>query len=246
MIDDVLTIARKELLEIFVQRSSLTSGVLRWIAVPLLIVGVWLPVQFGTEWVTGNIGLLWWIWCPPIMMCSVVADAFAGERERHTLETLLSTRLSDSAILYGKIAGSMAYGWGLTLIGLLFSIIAVNVSHWTGHILMFEAPMLAGTLLLSLLVSAMTSGGGVLLSLRAKSVRDAQQTLSICFMVVFFGIAFGLKSLPEVWRNQLSNFLVGSNLLMIGTGAGLLLLAIDAVLILAARARFQRAKLALD
>src|SRR6266542_3129096 len=32
---------------------------------------------------------------------AIVADSFAGERERHTLETLLATRLSDGTILFG-------------------------------------------------------------------------------------------------------------------------------------------------
>ncbi len=246
MIDDILTVARKELWEMLVQRSSLRSGILRSLVLPLLILGVWLPIQTGPRWLTGSYGPLMWTWFPVFIVCSMICDAFAGERERHTLETLLATRLSDSAILYGKIAGAMAYGWGLTVVGALISVITVNVSHWNGHVLMFEARTLTGMLLLTLLASAMASGGGVLLSLRAKSVRDAQQTLSICLMVLFLGIAFGLKSLPPHWRNSLSEFLVGANLVMIGTAAALVLLAIDVLLILAARARFQRAKLALD
>ncbi|HWR54481.1 MAG TPA: ABC transporter permease [Bryobacteraceae bacterium] len=246
MIDDILTIVRKELWEMIVQRSSLRSGIIRSLVLPLLILGVWLPIQSGPEWITESFGPLLWTWFPVFVVSSMICDAFAGERERHTLETLLASRLSDSAILYGKIAGAMAYGWGLTVAGVVLSVVTVNVTHWQGHVLMFETQALVGMLLLSLLASAMASGAGVLLSLRAKSVRDAQQTLSIALMVLFFGIGFGAKSLPAAWQKWIFQFFLGANLVATGIAVALVLLAIDAALILAARARFQRAKLALD
>lgn len=246
MIDDILTVARKELLEVFVQRSSLRSGILRSLVLPLLVVGVWLPIQSGPEWVADSRGLLLWSWFAMFIVSTMICDAFAGERDRHTLETLLATRLSDSTILYGKVAGSMAYSWGLTVVGVVLSAIIVNATHWQGYVLMFEARTLAGILFFSLLASAMASAGGVLLSLRAKSVRDAQQTLSISVMALLFGLASAAKSLPMEWRNWIGNAFLGANLMTTAIAVALLLLAIDAVLVLTARARFQRAKLALD
>ena len=35
-----------------------------------------------------------WMWFSLLLVINVVADSFAGERERHTLETLLASRLS--------------------------------------------------------------------------------------------------------------------------------------------------------
>ena len=65
----------------------------------------------------------------------MIADSFAGERERHTLETLLASRLSDRAILFGKIAACIAYGWLMAMLCVLVGTITENVSHWEGQVL---------------------------------------------------------------------------------------------------------------
>ena len=51
------------------------------------------------------------------------------ERERHTLETLLSTRLSDHTILLGKIGATVSYAWGMTQIVLLIALVPVNIMN---------------------------------------------------------------------------------------------------------------------
>ena len=53
-----------------------------------------------------------------MMVSSLVADSFAGERERHTLETLLASRLPDRAILAGKLLVPVAVAWGAALLAL--------------------------------------------------------------------------------------------------------------------------------
>ena len=37
----------------------------------------------------------------------MIADGIPGERERHTLETLLASRLSDRSILLGKVMAAV-------------------------------------------------------------------------------------------------------------------------------------------
>ena len=49
-------------------------------------------------------------------VASIIADSFAGERERHTIETLLASRLSSRSILFGKMLAAIAYGWTVTLL----------------------------------------------------------------------------------------------------------------------------------
>ena len=63
---------------------------------------------------------------PPIGVCRVgnshdeffigpeVPDPLPRERERHTLETLLASRLSDRAILLGKIGAAVGFEWVIT------------------------------------------------------------------------------------------------------------------------------------
>ncbi|UCD40705.1 MAG: hypothetical protein JSV69_08835 [Chloroflexota bacterium] len=101
MINDILSIMWKEIRELILQRSGLRGG---WIGLLILIAvfGVLFPLQSGPDWLVTPTTILMWAWVPFILVNSVVADSFAGERERHTLETLLASRLSDQAILIGK------------------------------------------------------------------------------------------------------------------------------------------------
>lgn len=55
----------------------------------VVVFGVALPWQMGRAWIASPIALAYWAWVPLFMVTTVTADAFAGERERHTLETLL-------------------------------------------------------------------------------------------------------------------------------------------------------------
>jgi ABC-2 type transport system permease protein len=136
MIQDISTIMWKEARELFLQRSGLRGG---WTGLLILIVvfGILMPLQSGPEWLGAPTTVLLWAWVPFILVNSVVADSFAGERERQTLETLLASRLSDRAILIGKISSAIAYGWGITLIGLLVALITLNIAFSGGELLFF-------------------------------------------------------------------------------------------------------------
>ncbi len=244
--NDVLTVARKELGEILLQRNTVRGGVLVSLIIPIGLLGVFLPLQEGPQWVTSAVAPLLWTWMPVFMVATMICDAFAGERERHTLETLLATRLSDGAILFGKIAAAVAYGWGLALAGVILSLITVNAAYGRGGWLMFPPAALAAIVVLGLLGSSLAAGGGVLVSLRAATVRQAQQTVGLALMVLTLGIGFGAKALPAAWQEQIVQYFTGASLIRTEFVLGAALLAADLALIAAARARFRRARLLLD
>jgi hypothetical protein len=108
---DILSIVWKEFRELLIQKPNLRGG---WFGLLVFIgvFGVMLPLQSGQAWVESPIGILYWIWVPFMMVSTMIADSFAGERERHTLETLLASRLTDTSILLGKIFAALTYGWG--------------------------------------------------------------------------------------------------------------------------------------
>lgn len=60
-----------------------------------------------------------WAALPLILAGVMITDSIAGERERQTLETLLASRLSDRAIVLGKIVAVTLLGWLLLLLGTL-------------------------------------------------------------------------------------------------------------------------------
>jgi ABC-2 type transport system permease protein len=241
---DILTVIWKEWKELFTQGPRFRGG---WIGMLVFIgvFGVLMPLQSGRGWVESPGTLLVWSWVPFLLVNSVVADSFAGERERHTLETLLASRLSDRAILFGKIGAAMVYGWGMTLLGLLLGLVTVNLAHGAGQLLLFPTPALLGILALSLLVAALSAGIGVLVSLRAATVRQAQQTLSVAFLVLFIPL-FLLPLLPEAWRLTLAQAAQRADPARWLAIAAAVLLSLDVALLGIAMRRFQRARLILD
>jgi ABC-2 type transport system permease protein len=247
MISDVMTVLWKEWKEIllFRSRAGRLGNALSMIFL-LAVFGVYLPLQTGRDWVTSPLMLAAWAWVPYLLIVSVVADSFAGERERHTLESLLATRLPDRAILLGKIGAAIGYGWGVALTSLLLSLVTINVAYGSGGLLIFPTPTLLAILALSLLISTFASSLGVLVSLRASSLQQAQQRLSLSSILLFVLPILALQVLPDPIVSRLAAAAMGADLTVIYMIVGLVLLVLDAALVLAAMARFQRARMILD
>jgi ABC-2 type transport system permease protein len=246
MTADFRTVFWKEWKEIVLERSAGGSGSYR----PLLLIGVLgilLPWRMGPERFFQPSQLLIYSFFAAVAVTAVIADSFAGERERHTLETLLASRLSDRAILFGKVAASMAYGWVLVVLIVIAGVITVNAVYWQGSVLFFHDSVSLLILLLGPpLVAGAIATAGVLVSLHAATVRHAQQTLTVGFMIVFLGTIFGASALPEPWKLWFARILVTWSPVGVVFGAAAVLLAIDLVLLLAGMARFQRTRLVLD
>ncbi len=246
MTADFATVLWKEWKEIVMERSSGSTGSYR----PLILIvvfGILFPLRMGPERFFSVAGLLAPTFFSAIVVTAVIADSFAGERERHTLETLLASRLSDRAILFGKIAACMAYGWLISIACIVAGAITVNILNWHGQILIFHDA--ASWLLLLLgppLLGGMIATAGVLVSLHSTTVRQAQQTLSVAFIIVVMGTIFGSNLLPPDSRAWFARILfTWSQAQLVLAAAGLLLL-LDLALLAAGMARFQRARLVLD
>jgi ABC-2 type transport system permease protein len=244
MLGDIATIIWKEWKELLIRRGRARGGSLGLLILVLLIAIV-PPIQAGRAWIESPLTVMVAGWIPLFLIMGNVCDAFAGERERHTLETLLASRLSDKAILLGKIAAVVSYGWGLTLIAQLLSLLTVNIFFWDGHILVYTPAICAGIFIGSLLSAGLAAGTGILASLRAPTVRQARQRVSFAFMLLTIP-ALGMQALPLEWRNRLADMPAtldpGKILLML---AGLMFL-IDAALLTIAFIRFKRTQLITD
>ncbi len=243
MFYDIITITRKELKEIFVQRGSLRAGITN-VLIVVGIIGVLFPLQFGREWITHPVALVSGAWLPLFMSMGLVADAFAGERERHTLETLLASRLSDQAILFGKMLSAIVYGIGIGLAGMLLGAVTANLANPGAGF--YPLGNFLGAMVFALLGIVLVSAIGVLVSLHASNVRQAYQRMSLGFMLIWLPLMLGPQFMPETWKMQLAQFLINLDLLQIAVIAGVALLVIDLIMIALARARFRRARLILD
>jgi ABC-2 type transport system permease protein len=154
---------------------------------------------------------VFWVWLPVFLVSTMICESFAGERERKTLETLLASRLDDRTILFGKIAAAVGYGWGLALTCVGLGFITVNAVHAHGTPILLPAETVFAVVSISLLASGLIASAGVLMSLRSPTVRQAQQTMSLSLLVLFFGATFGLNSLPAAWKGSLLRTLAGGN-----------------------------------
>jgi ABC-2 type transport system permease protein len=107
---DAATIFRKELLELAGDWQA-ARGALAQTAIMILFLGVYLPSTDSMLWSNSLIiGVIFFLF-PSLLAATVASDAFAGERERGTLETLLATPISDSALFFGKAAWAVAYSF---------------------------------------------------------------------------------------------------------------------------------------
>jgi ABC-2 type transport system permease protein len=237
---DILTVMRKERLMLFRYRGGRMRFVLTLLS-PLLL-------AFYVSWSSG----IRWVEQPvPVFPCALVAvlaviivvpETFAGERERHTLETLLATRLGDASILFGKLGLAVAFSMILVVVVLALGLITANIFHWGGEPLLYTAQSLTVTLTVSLLLSVLVAAVGVIISLGSETVQEATQTLAGVVLVP--PIILGMLVL--IFRRKFVYMLM----LAAGPVSGLVVLLtfilIDLLLLAELRRRFRRSRLLLD
>ena len=245
MIADIWAVIWKEWRELLFQRGSWRAIMLSLLP-SVVLFGIILPSQLGQFWVESLLPLGLWGWLPLLPVTAVIADAFAGERERHTLETLLASPLSEQAILFGKVAAVVGYAWVLTLIILLVGLVTVNFVYGNGKLLFYPATITLGGMVLSLLTATLAASIGVLVSLRAATVRQAAQQLVFASIALTWLPMFGLGLLPNEWQASLLKSVMSGNATQIFLMIVIVLVVIDVGLLLVAMARFVRSRLILD
>jgi ABC-2 type transport system permease protein len=247
LISDLWTVMWKEWKELLVQRGSLRGGLLSLLVV-VAFFSVIPPLQIGSDWVDSPVVLFLSGWVSFLLVSSIVADSFAGERERHTLETLLASRLPDRAILLGKVCMAVSYGSGLMLLVLVLGLLTVNLASGHGILLFYQGIIGLGSVGLSLLGALLAASAGVLVSLRAPTVLQAQQTLSfaaILLPLILYGLVLGSRILSIEWPVYLMTAIASSSMTEIVVIVMVALGLLDIGLMALALVRFQRSQLIL-
>jgi ABC-2 type transport system permease protein len=239
---DIMTIIWKESKGLFKQGKSRSKSILV-LATPVFMFGIILPIQFREEWLSMAWSLAIALFTPLILIAPTICESFAGERERHTLETLLASRLPDRSILFGKMIISILYGFGMTIFLLLMSLVVVNLLMWNGKFQFYQLSILLADLGLGALFSGLMVTLGILVSLRSATVQSAQQMLMMIIVIPIFGLQAIIFLFPmEKTREFLGRFNLNQFLLIF---LGILLL-VDVGLLLAAMSRFKRSRLILN
>jgi ABC-2 type transport system permease protein len=236
MMRDIWTVARKEWQEVFMPDGSLAGGAWSEGLIVVGALGVFIALQIGPDWITSEVAL-YWLWLPLLQMTGMIAESVAGERERRTLETLLTSRLDDRSILFGKLLAALAYGWVLTLLSLGLGVVTVSVVYGHGTVLLYSPALGVSVLGLALLGGLFVALVGVLISLSAPTVRQAYQRLSIALLLAFLPL-FGTQYLPAAWREQILP--TEQNWFLVALAAASVLLLVDGWLLAHVMARFRR------
>jgi len=211
---------------------------------PLLniaVLGILLPLSFRQGWIKLEAApVLVVLFTPFMFVILIISDAIAGERERHTLETLLASRVSDRAILLSKVLVAVGYNWMMTLFCLLIGAVVVNMSQrlepWE-----FYKPtsLFAVVLVLCFLTTLLAASGGVLISLKSATVRQASQTMLLGLILLGLAISMVVRLLPP----GLTASLTTPQMVLIIV---LVLMVLDAILLIVSLASFQRSRLILS
>lgn len=170
------------------------------------------PVVLETEDVATpeQEGALWASFYLPILVAVVLAqgglfvaiDVTAGEKERGTLDALLVTPASDWAILLGKMAAVFVIG----LIPLLLSVTAFwvvsNMMPSVAAVSQQGLPVfvLWGSLLIGIPMALVMSVAQMIVSVRARTFRDAQSAASpLVFAMMIPGFVAAFAPPKALW-----------------------------------------------
>lgn len=140
----------------------------------------------------------------PLMVSAVLAaDAFAGEKERRTLETLLHLPISDRDLFLAKLLGAFLPAMAISWLGFLAFAVTSNAVAWPVMHRVFVPTRLWVVMIawVAPAVAALGLGVMVRVSARAKSAQEANQLggaviLPLIFLAVGQSTGLLLVDLP--------------------------------------------------
>lgn len=160
------------------------------------------------------------LFLPTALSMAMGSDSFAGEKERRTIEQLLATPLSDEELFIGKALACALPSVGVSLLsfGIFSAIVDIVTYDYFGRILLPDATVAVAALITSPLLALFAVGMVVLLSLRVKRVRDAQQLGGLVLLPalgIFLTSMTGLIVLNDRVLLLISAILLAVDLLLI-------------------------------
>jgi ABC-2 type transport system permease protein len=135
----------------------------------------------------------------------------------------------------------------MTLLALFIGFVIANVTHWDGQLLFYQPTIALSNLVSSFLIAILSASAGVLISLRTATVRQAQQTLmaTIMFPILLLGVAGTFFLTRQEWRNRIAEVIGNIEPILAIIIIVSILVVVCLLLLRAAMARFQRARLIL-
>ena len=205
------------------------TGVLIY-AFALAALGIVLPWYLRFEFLDAMI-LLAYAFLPALLVGPVVAESFAGDRERAQIPATLEERRQ---LFYAKVAAGALYGWISALLALVVGLATVNFSlkSW-----ILPPTLLAMDLaLMSLAVSLFSAGISAAISVKARSAKYAKRTLRQGFLLLLVLVVYYSRFMPLEWKRRVTvpgaspgftGFIVVASVALVGLSAGLMKVALN-------------------
>jgi ABC-2 type transport system permease protein len=241
---DVWALARKEITLFLRVDDTRVSGSARLVL--LFLFSAMLARQLGGAFIVPWIATTLSGALACLAVLPVVVDSFAGERERRTLETLLTTPASDAAILGGKLLALVLYGALISIAVLLSGIVVGAIrAGLTGSSYPISAAVAGAAIVYAIVTSLLTALIGLHVSLRAASVRHALQTLGLLMCAITVGPLLLGRLIPESSKAVIP-FVTAANPTQLVARTLVSMIVVSAVLFAVALLRFRRSQLVLN
>ena len=189
----IATVARKDTSEWLSDRDSRRGFVVQS-AILIAMLGAFVPWTTPSIWSSPGEAALLYVVFPSLISSMLAADAFAGEKERRTLESLLATPLTDGELFLGKVIAAAGLSTADSIVTITVSFLTLLVrAHSKPAILPAGeqcAFLILGAFGAALLISALA----VAVSARVNVARSAQQIVQVIFLLLNGLVALLLKS----------------------------------------------------
>ncbi len=230
----MITILRREWLRY--RQAMGRAGLFRFIVIYCFVFGFFIPGQIDDP----SAAFFVFAVIPLYISGPTAVDCFAGERERNTFETLVSSPVEPGQLLLGKTLFAAMLGSGVSwMVMLLF-----GAWRMVSGAPLPDPGMIPMVIVFGAILSILGAVTGLHVSVRARSVRSAMQWFSVVLLVVALGIPVSLRylilRLPEGVTSSIGS-LFEAGWYSIGTALLLSLIALSIVfLYLALRRRTEK------
>jgi ABC-type Na+ efflux pump permease subunit len=168
-----------------------------------------------------------------MVVASVAADSFAGEKERKTMEALLYTPTTDWELLLGKLLSAWVPALGIAWGGFLLYTVTANLAGWPvmGRLFFPTTVWVILALWVAPAIATLGLSAMVLVSARARTFQAASQLSVVVILpgLLLFGPLLIAVMAFDAWLAAL---------------LGLLIWAVSAGLLWVGRRGFRRDRLA--
>lgn len=216
-IEKIFAIVRKELIEIFYSRNevmglylgltipSIVLPILAIYSVPLLElmfnVKIGKDPIFILQYFVDRIYPWFFIIGNVSMSSSIITDSITGEKERKTIERLLSTPTDELTILFGKSMAAWLYTYIPTILSFCLFILFSNIFSYTildKNYMLPSIKVIFILLILSPIVSIQLIGIGTIISLKSKTLREANNLSGFISFVAIIPTIYAFYKDPDI------------------------------------------------